>query len=240
MNPSKAAPTSTTTERHRGPHPGGLAIVYMILFLAGLYPVVTFTNGAHFPGPWEPGQVIASYFQAHPLPVLLCAFLQFGAAIPLGIYSATMVSRLRFLGVRAAGPYIALFGGFATAFDIMASSHVLWVMVRPGIAQDAALLQGLYFLSFGFGGVGFSVPMGLLIAGVAVSAGFRRLLPKWMVIAGLVLAACGELSWLNLVVPQAVFLIPLTRFPGFVWLILAGFMLPGTTAHRVRLAEAPE
>jgi hypothetical protein len=41
----------------------------------------------------------------------MCAFLEFGAAIPLGIFTATMVSRLQFLGVRAAGAQIGFFGG---------------------------------------------------------------------------------------------------------------------------------
>jgi hypothetical protein len=38
----------------------------------------------------------------------------------------------------------------------------------------------------------------------------------------------GELSALNLVIPQVLFLIPLTRFPGFIWLIAAGFILPAS------------
>jgi hypothetical protein len=33
-----------------------------------------------------------------------------------------------------------------------------------------------------------------------------------------------------MVIPQALFLIPLTRFPGFIWLIAAGFALPRTVA----------
>jgi len=36
----------------------------------------------------------------------------------------------------------------------------------------------------------------------------------------------GELSFFSLTIPGAVFLIPLTRFPSFLWLIAAGFMLP--------------
>jgi hypothetical protein len=40
------------------------------------------------------------------------------------------------------------------------------------------------------------------------------------------LAVAGELSWFNLVFPQALFLIPLVRFPGFIWLIATGFLLP--------------
>src|SRR5436190_15949815 len=78
----------------------------------------------------------------------VCAFLQFGAAIPLGIFTATMVSRLQFLGVRAAGPYIALFGGLMTAFNIAVSALMLWVMAYPGIARETTVLRALYYLVF--------------------------------------------------------------------------------------------
>jgi len=64
------------------------------------------------------------------------------------------------------------------------------------------------------------------MAGVCIPAAFLKLMPKWIVALGLVLAVAGELSWLNLVFPQALFLIPLVRFLGFIWLIAAGFTLP--------------
>ena len=216
--------------KHAGPIPGIVAIVYTLLFNAGLYFVISFTGGPHFPGPWESSETIAAYFQDHSRAVLACAFLQFGAAIPLGIFTATMVSRLQFLGVRVAGAHIALFGGLMTAFNMAASALVLWVMAYPGIAQDAAVLRALYYLTFAFGGVGFSVPLGLLMAGLCIPAAFFKLLPKWLVVFGIVLAVIGELSALALVIPNALFLIPLTRFPAFIWLIAAGFALPKTRA----------
>lgn len=184
----------------------------------------------HFPSPWEPAGIIVSYFQAHASSVLMCAFFHFGASISLGIFTASAVSRLRFLGVRAAGATIALFGGLGTSFNMAASALVLWVMAYPGIAQDAAVVRALYYLQYAFGGPGFSVLLGLLVAGISVPAGFMKLLPKGLVVFGLVLAVCGELSWLNLIFPKVLFLIPLTRFPGFIWLIAAGFMLPKTIA----------
>jgi len=214
--------------KHAGPNPGIVAIVYTLLFSAGLYFVISFTGGPHFPGPWESSETIAAYFQNHSAAALACAFLQFGAAIPLGIFTATMVSRLQFLGVRVAGAHIALFGGLMTAFNMAAAALVLWVMAYPGIAQDVAVLRALYYLTFALGGVGFSVPMGLLIAGLSIPAAFFKLLPKWLVVVGLVLAVIGELSALSLVIPNALFLIPLTRFPGFIWLIGTGFALPKT------------
>ena len=64
------------------------------------------------------------------------------------------------------------------------------------------------------------------VAGVSIPAAFLKLLPNWVVILGLVLAIIGELSSLNLVFSWILPLIPLTRFPGFIWLIAAGFALP--------------
>jgi hypothetical protein len=229
--------TIISKTEHRGPNPGVLTIIYALLFNAGLYFVVSFRMPEHqvasgtavrpyFPGPWESAQTIATYFQTHPHAVLMCAFLQFGAAIPLGIFTATMVSRLRFLGVRAAGPQIALFGGLMAAFNIVISSLVLWVMAYPGIADEGAVVRALYYIVFAVGGVGFSVPMGLLLAGISIPALMMNLLPKWLIIFGLILGVIGELSFFSLIIPGAVFLVPLTRFPSFLWLIAAGFMLP--------------
>jgi hypothetical protein len=232
---------------HRGPHPGALAIIYTLLFNLGLYFVVSFRSPErlaasatavrpYFPGPWESAQTIVTYFQTHSQSVLMCAFLQFGAAIPLGIFAATMVSRLQFLGFRAAGAYIALFGGLMAAFNIAISALVLWVMAYPGMANESGVLRALYYIVFAVGGVGFSVPMGLLIAGISIPALMMKLLPKWLIVFGLTLGVIGELSFFSLVIPGALFLIPLTRFPSFVWLIFAGFQLP-TRAGRIRSDE---
>jgi hypothetical protein len=228
MNASETAPSA----RHAGPHLGALAIVFAVLFNAGLCAVSAFgvpfgVQAPWFPGPWEPVPAVAAYFQGHSAAVALSAALQFGAMIPLGIYAATAYSRFRFLGITAAGPAIALFGGFLTVFDSTLSHLTLWVMSLPALAHDPSFLAPLYFIAYAFGGPGFSVPMGLLIAGLAVPAAFRRLLPRWLVVSGLVLAGVGELSWLHLLAfPHFLFLIPLTRFPAFIWLIAAGFALP--------------
>jgi len=152
--------------------------------------------------------------------------------VPLGLFTATVVSRLRFLGARVAGVHIALFGGLMTAFNLSLSALVLWVMAYPGIAQDASVIRALYYVTFAVGGVGYSVPMGLLIAGVSVPSGFMKLLPKWLVAFGLLIAVCGELSWFSLTFPKLLFLIPLTRFPGFIWLIAAGFVLPNSRMQK--------
>jgi hypothetical protein len=76
------------------------------------------------------------------------------------------------------------------------------------------------------------------MAGVSVTAAAYRLLPTWIVVLGLALAISGELSWINLLTPKALFLVPLTRFPGFVWLIAAGFALPNSIQRPTAATDA--
>lgn len=214
--------------RHQGPPLGILAVVWTVLFVVGLAIVLAGTP--RFPEPGAAGEAISAFFITRATADTVCALLQFGAAIVLGIFTASAVNQMRFLGVRAAGVNIALFGGLAAAILGLATSLAMWTLAQHGVAQNANVATALYSFAFGLGGVGYSAPAGLLIAGIAIPAGFSRLLPKWMVVTGIVLAAIGEASTLTLLFPKLVLLIPLTRFPGFLWLIAAGFALPRKTA----------
>lgn len=208
-----------------GPHPGWLAILYCLLFNAGLAPVTALGGLPYWAGPWESPATIVSYFQTHRGPVLTCVFLQFGATVCLGMFTATLVSRLRNFGVSLAACTAALFGGFLVVADGIGAGLAAWAMIHPSVVPNGAVLLSLYYFSCALGGPGFSVPMGLLMASVCFGAARRRLLPKWILALGFVLAASGVLSWLNLISASALFLIPLTRFPGFIWLIATPFAL---------------
>lgn len=212
--------------KHPGPPLWLLALLYTVLFNAGLFPVTMYGGMPYWPGPWQPASDIINFFQTQSARVLTCVFLQTGAVICLGLFTAVVVSRLQFLGIRAAGVYIALLGGFLTVFDSLGAGMATWTLIRPVIAQTPSSVLALNYFSYALGGPGFSIPMGLLMAGVSVSAGLNKLIPKWVMILGLFLAACGELSVFHLIFPQLLFLIPLTRFPGFIWIIAVGFTLP--------------
>ena len=218
---------TTVVKKHKGPPLGYVALVFALIFNTGLSFVISLRGiPPYFPGPWESAAVIISYFQNQSHAVLFCAFFQFCAALPLGIFAATVVSRLSFLGSTAAGNNIALLGGFMTAFNLALSSMIMWVMAYPGIATDGNLIRALFYIMFITGGVGYSVPLGLLIAGISVPSWFMKTLPKWLTISGIVLAIFGEASIFFMIAPNLLFLIPLTRFPGFIWLIIVGFKLP--------------
>ena len=111
-----------------------------------------------------------------------------------------------------------------------------WAMVHPSVSPYQGVVIALYYLGYGLGGPGFSIPMGLLIAGITITSAFMKLLPKWLIVFGLILAVAGELSWFHILLyPKLLFLIPLVRFPGFIWLICVGFLLPKSRKPAVPL-----
>jgi hypothetical protein len=214
--------------RFAGPPLFPLAIVYSLLFIASIVSAVLLRHGAPFITPFGDAEAARAFFVANPLAVKVSAFFFFGSAVPLAIYTATIVSRLRYLGVRAAGTNIALFGGFAASGAIAISGLCTWVLSVPEVAASLVAARVLYFLSFLFGGAGFAVAFGLLAAGVSVTSHFARLLPHWLVVLGMIVAAAAELSSLSLIAYPANLAIPVTRFVGFAWLILVGGRLPET------------
>ena len=217
-------PNSPT--RFAGPPLLPLAVIYTLLFLANLAASALLRKGVPFVSPFADAEAARAVFAANPLAVKVSAFFLFGSAVPLAIYSATVVSRLRYLGVRAAGTNIALFGGFAASGATAISGLCMWVLWAPEISASLVGARVLQFISFLFGGVGFAVAFGLLAAGISVTSHFARLLPRWLIVLGLIVAVAGEVSSLSLITYPANFAIPVTRFVGFVWLILVGSFLP--------------
>jgi hypothetical protein len=217
---------------HRGPSLGALGVVFVSLFAASLVVPGVMTGGAHFPTPYEPVALAQDYFSRYAGVIRIAAFLQFGAAIPLGIFTATVTSRLKFLGMRAAGADIALFGGLVASIFLALSALTGWVISQPGMAIEAGALRALQLFGFATGGPGHVVTLGLLLAGVSVPSAFAKLIPRWLVWLGLIVAAICELSALSLVFPMAGILLPLGRFPAFIWLIGAGFTMPRSKVRR--------
>jgi hypothetical protein len=222
------APTSDIRKAAPGPHPGAVAVVSAVLFVISLVVLGSPAAGTRFPRPSDAPSAMQAYFLANAAHAQLCAFFQFGAALTLGIFTAAATNRLQSLGVRVTGVRIALFGGWLAAFNSLLVAALLWVLAQPGVAQNASAVQTVYLFAFALGGTGYAAALGLLCAGLSVPALASGLLPRWLAICGLVLAVIGELSWFGLIAPPFDICIPLTRFPGYLWIIAAGFALPRT------------
>jgi hypothetical protein len=215
-----------------GPSLQAVAIVFVALFVASIVVTAIMTGGGHFPSPFEPRATATTFFSDHADAVRASAFLQFGAAVPLGIFTATSTSRLRFLGVQAAGASIALVGGTLASAMTALSALLQWTLAQPGIAASEGVVHALHLLSFATGGPGYVGPFGILVAGVSLSGGIPRHLPRWVMWFGLVISGIAELSSLTILTPEAAYLLPAARFTGFVWLIAAGATLPSRRGAR--------
>ena len=208
---------STTT--FRGPSLILLATVHILLFVAGLVAATTLRHGAPYVTPFAPAQKLLSFLAQSPTATRVSNFFLFASAVPFGIFAVTTVSRLRFIGVRAAGTNIALLGGLIATIALILSGSAGWVLSVPEVSASAEVAKAIFFLCFLFGGVVFAVGFGLLAAGVSVTSHFMRLLPRWMVVLGLIVAITGELSSFSLIAFPANFFIPITRYLGIIWML---------------------
>jgi hypothetical protein len=238
MNPSTSIPA--TGLRHAGPPLALPAWVFAGLFLGSLVIGALLTGGTPPPLPFQATDTSLRYFVDHATAVRIAAFLQFGAAIPLGIFTATVVSRFQFLGVNVAGVTIALFGGLAASFFLAASALTLWVLSSPGVAEVVSNARVLELLAFATGGPGHVVPLGLLLAGISIAGGLTRKLPRWVMWFGIVLAIIAELSTLTLISAGAAFFLPLARFPAFIWMLCVAFTLPSKRDSRINAPAVTE
>ncbi len=211
--------------RFRGPSLILLAIVHLLIFASGLVAASVLRHGAHFATPFAPAEELRAFLALSPTAVRVGNFFLFGSAIPFGIFAVTTVSRLRFMGVRAAGTNIALLGGLIATIALILSGSVGWILSVPEVLASAQIVKALSFLNFLLGGVVFAVGFGLLAAGVSVTCYFMRLLPRWLVVFGMLLAVAGEASSLSLIAYPANFFIPITRYLGFIWMFSVAIAL---------------
>jgi hypothetical protein len=194
------------------------------LFVVGV--IVSAALGGVPPNPLGPSSVVIDFYGTNSTAVQAGAVFLFASSVPLLIYSATVSARLRQLGITAPGATIALAGGIVASMTLGLSGLLAWVLSRSAIRTDGALVQAFSTLSFLAGGPGHVVPLGLLVAGVAVPALIVGLLPRPLAWTGLVIAAVAELSTLALVSPSFAILLPIARFPALIWLVAAGALLP--------------
>lgn len=211
--------TMKAIPRFRGPSLILLAIVHVLLFVAGLVAAATLRHGAPYVTPFAPAEALRSFLAQSPTAVRVSNFFLFGSAVPFGIFAVTTVSRLRYLRVRAAGTNIALLGSLIATIALILSGSAGWILSLPDVLASAPVVKAISFLNFLLGGVVFAVGFGLFSAGVSVTSHFMRLLPRWMVVLGILVGVTGELSSFSLIAFPANFFIPITRYLGIVWML---------------------
>jgi hypothetical protein len=222
---AKARPFAQT-----GPPLAGLAGISLVLLIGGL--VLSGVLGGTIPSPYGDPVTIAEHFARYPDAVLATAVFLFASAVPLALYAATASARLRSLGVTAPGATIALAGGTLAAAMLTLSALATWVLARPAVRVEVPLVRALHDLAFLSGGVAHVVFLGLLLAGVAVPGLLLGLLPRVVAAVGLAVALVAELATVSLFWEPATALVPIGRFGGLLWLVVAGALLPRSRRSR--------
>ena len=188
-----------STPRFRGPSLIFTGLAHILVFAAGLVAAGMLRHGASYVTPFAPAEQVRAFLLQSPAAVRVSNFFLFGSAVPFGIFAVTAVSRLRFMGVRAAGTNITLLGGLAATIALFLSGISGWMLSLPDVIAAAPVVKSIYFFTFLCGGLFYSVGFGLMAAGISVTSYFTRLLPRWVVVLGLLLAATGELTWFSLI-----------------------------------------
>jgi hypothetical protein len=222
---------SNDVERSVQPRAGSTivvsAIVSSALFVVSVALVAA--NGKLYGSPFaEQDPNIAQLYADNSSLVQLVAFLEFASAIALAVFTAAVWARLRALVPPFATPtYIAVGGGILASTFMGLSALVQWSLSHTSVSSDGAVRHAFEYLFFGLGGFGHVAGLALLVAGVSIPAMLTRLVPRWYGIVSLVVAAAGLLSTLTFLTEAAPAsaLIPLGRFPTFLWLIATAFFL---------------
>jgi hypothetical protein len=199
-----------------GPPPAVPAIALTVTFLAGV--VLGASNGG-FATPDTPAAEMAADVSAQPAVLRWVAVLQVGSALALGVFTAAITGVLESRGVRVAGVAVARFGGTAAAVLLALSALCSWCVAQLAGSADPGTVKALALLGFATGGPGQVAVLGLLMAGVSIPTMLGRLVPTWVSVSGLVLAGVALVAVLSLAVDQLQALLPLARFPGFLWAI---------------------
>lgn len=213
-------------QRHAGPSLLALTVVYCALMILGGSNV-----SVAFHVPHDSVSSVAFVAQ-HSWSIRWGSFCEFASAIPLGLFMAATISRLRFLGIRSAGEQIAALGGIATPMMLIGSALATWSLTRPGVAAAPGAVEALQSIGFDGGGPGFAVFLGLFVAGVSVSAGICKIIPRWLTGLGMAVAVAGELSSLTLLNFTAGYFIPVARFLSIFWMIGLALKLPSAFPWR--------
>lgn len=224
MTATVPAPRSATTGQKTGPGLVAPALVTVALFVASVVATLAFGDGLYSSPFAEQPADIAQRYADHATLIKAVGLLEFASALALLVFTAAVWTRLR-----AAAPMlsvvtdVAAFGGVLAALFMALNALVQWPLSLTSVSASEPVRHGLEFLYFGLGGFAHVATLGLLVGGISVVGMALRLTPRWLAIAGLVLATVSLLSALTFVVEGAAVLLPIGRFLTFIWLIALAF-----------------
>jgi hypothetical protein len=192
------------------------------LMIGGL--LVSGLTGGVFPSPYDDAGVIADYFAQQSPAVRLQSPFMLASAAALAGYAALISARLRQAG-QVARSHLSLTAGVLSAGMLALSGLLTWVLARGGERTPAPDLRTVHDLTFVTGGVCHVLFLALMIGSVSMACRHGRLLTTAMTAVGAAIGVLGVIALASLLVPALSVLLPLVRFPGLVWMTVAGVLI---------------
>jgi len=214
------------------------AVASLGLMVGGL--VVSGLVGGIFPSPYDAPGAIADYFAQQSQAVRLQSPFMLGSAAALGCYAALISARMREVG-QIAWSHLSLMAGGISAGMLALSGLLVWVLARGGERAPVADLRTVHDLTFVTGGVCHVLFLALMIVSVSMAFGRSGLLPWPMTAVGVAIGMLGVVAVISMLVPAFTVVLPIVRFPGLLWMIIAGFLIwrrgRQSTLHRTGAAR---
>ncbi|HEX5493767.1 MAG TPA: DUF4386 domain-containing protein [Mycobacteriales bacterium] len=232
---SPARTTAGKGSQHPGPPLAAPATAFAVLFIATLVVSPLLGSGS-LPSPFAGPAVIQHYFSTSHHASEVNGFLMFLSAVSLALFSAIALSRLDYLAPNAPGPAIGGVSGIVASVFLAVSAMIQWVLSRPAVTDEPALVRALQYLMFLSGGPAHTAALGFMVFGIAITSWFLRRLPRWLSVVGIVIAAVAVLSTVTMVASGLAPLVPIGRFAAMAWTVLMSVLLPRNRAPRRQAA----
>ncbi|GLZ81111.1 hypothetical protein Afil01_59180 [Actinorhabdospora filicis] len=198
-------------------------IPVVMAFLVGMIAALAIGDGA-YPSPFLDQDVILDWLSKNSDAAQIMSLTQLISALALLVFSARLAESLRQRD-NVAHAAIVQSAGAVSSLMLAMSALLEWVAVRPDVLTSAPAARLVHDLSFLTGGPGHVAALGLMIGTAALGLAKSRTIPSWLTVLGAIVGVAGILSVASLMTETAAYLLPIARFPGFIWIVGATVVL---------------
>lgn len=218
------------TSRTAGRATIACAVLHAVFLVASLAIVPILAPGARIPNPFGSDDAARTFLLNSGEAIRVSSCLQMVSAVCLAALGA-MMARPHQPTRDASASSLTMVGSLGAAVLLAAAALSSWALASPGAVDPGSAFQTLQFLPFLMGGPGWAGFFALFLAGVARNS--TDVLPKWIVTTGWFLSIVSALAMFVMVSITVSVCLPISRFVGFLWLILVAVRWNGSVKSAI-------
>jgi hypothetical protein len=202
-----------------------VVILHAAFLVASLAIIPILAPGASIPNPFGSDEAARTFLFNSAEAIRVSSCLQLVSAVCLAALGAMMTSRHQPTRDASASG-LTMVGSIGAAVLLAAAALCSWALASPGAVDPGSAFRTLQFLPFLMGGPGWAGFFALFLAGVVRSG--TGALPKWIVLTGWFLSIVSALAMFVMLTITVSVCLPISRFIGFLWLILVAVKWNGS------------